>query len=198
MPALNATWIGIENYAANFEPQPMLAWIIPCLFIGPTVLILMCCLYFWTNKEKHLWSMLAVVFSIPTAAILSLNYYIQMTVVRYNLAIGQTDGLSLLLYANTYPFTIPGAMEAVGYGFMCLSFLFASQIFSKSKLQKWVQWMFIGIALTGSVIFIDPLFRIPMPVLLVDGLLSGIFLILGPILAAVLFFRSIKKPDASF
>lgn len=193
MPALKAPWPGIVSYASAFQPQPMLAWIIPCLFIGPAVPIMMSCLYFGVGEEKRLWGTLAVVFSVPTAAILSLNYYIQMTVVRYNLVVGQTDGLSLLLYTNTYPFTIPGAMEAVGYGFMCLSFLFASQVFGQGKLQKWVRWMFIGIAITGSVVFIDPLIRIPMPILLVDGLLGGIFLTLGPILTAILFLKSSKK-----
>jgi len=189
LPILNARWQGIANYAANFQTSAFMAWIIPCLFIGPVLMIMMSCLYFLAGRKKRFWGRLALLFSVPAATILSLNYYIQMTVVRNSLAVGESEGLSLWLYANTYPYTIPGAMEAVGYAFMCLSFLFGSQVLGKGNLQQWVRWMFIGIALTGSVVFIDPLFRIPTTLLLIDGLLGAFFLIIGPILLATLFLK---------
>ena len=73
--------------------------------------------------------------------------------------------------------------------FMCVSFLFAAQVFAEEKLRRWVHWMFVGTGITGLVVFIDPLFRLPIAFLIVDGIAGSIFLTLAPVLLAVLFRR---------
>lgn len=186
-----APWHGLTEYAASFQPLPLLAWVIPCFLLAPIFLIMISCLHIWSGEEKHIWSFLAVVFAVVYSTLMSVNYYIQMTVVQYNLINGKTDGLSLWLYAYPYPRSLPGAFEGVAYGFMCVSFLFAAQIFVEEKLHRWVHWMFVGTGITGLVVFIDPLFRLPIPFLMVDGIAGGIFLTLAPVLLAVVFRRDI-------
>ena len=189
-PILVAPWQGLAAYTASFQPLPFLAWIVPCFFLAPMILIMMTCLHTWAQKEKQTWSLLALVFAVVYTTLLSANYYIQMTVVQHHLVTGTTDGLSLWLYAYHYPYNIPGALEAVGYGFVCVSFLCAAQVFGKGKLQHWVRWTFMGTALTGLVLPIDPLFRLPLVPELVDGAAYALLGILAPALLALLFRRS--------
>jgi len=192
-PIQLAPWNGLAHYSATFQLDPLLAWVIPCFLLAPSFLIMISCLYIWTGEEKKVWSFLAVVFTVVYTTLMSVNYYIQMTVVRYNLINGNAEGLSLWLYAGPYPRSFPGAFEGVAYGFMCISFLFSAQIFSMGKLQRWVHWMFVGAGITGLVVFIDPLFRLPIPFLMVDGIAGGIFLILSPVLLAIIFRRDINQ-----
>ncbi|QRN84226.1 hypothetical protein JR338_05660 [Chloroflexota bacterium] len=186
-------WRGLTDYVSSYQPLPLLAWVIPCFLLAPIFLIMISCLHIWTGAEKIMWSFLAVVFAVIYTTLMSVNYYIQMTVVQYNLSNGKPDGLSLWLYAYPYPRSFPGAFEGVAYGFMCVSFLFAAQIFTKEKLRRWVHWMFVGTGITGLVVFIDPLFRLPIAFLMVDGIAGSIFLTLAPILLAVMFRRDIYQ-----
>lgn len=190
-PIQFAPWRGLTEYAVSFQPLPLLAWVIPCFLLAPIFLTMIGCLHVWAGEEKRIWVFLAVIFAAVYTTLMSVNYYIQMTVVQYNLADGNTDGLSLLLYAYTYPRSLPGTFEGVVYGFMCVSFLLATQIFAKEKFRRWVHWMFVGTGITGLVVFIDPLFRLPIFFLMIDGIACGIFLTLAPILLAALFRRDI-------
>jgi hypothetical protein len=190
IPILSAPWHGLAAYAASFQPLPFLAWIVPCFLLTPVFLTMMTCLHAWTAEEKQTWSLLAVVFAVVYATLLSANYYLQMTVVQHHLVNGTTEGLSLWLYAYDYPYTIPGALEAVGYGFLSISFLCAAQVFGRGKLQQWVRWTFVGTGLTGLVVPIDPLFRLPGVLLSVALVAGGLLLSLAPALLALLFRRS--------
>lgn len=191
-------WYGLTDYAASFQPVPLLAWIIPCFLLAPIFLIMISCLHIWAVEEKYIWGFLAVVFAVVYTTLMCVNYYIQLTVVQYNLINGNTDNLSLWLYANPYPRSFPGAFEGVAYGSMCVSFLFAAQIFPEEKLQRLAHWMFVGTGITGLVVFIDPIFRLPILLLMVDGIAGGIFLTLAPLLLAVVFnnyIHSTQKID---
>ncbi len=192
-PIQMAAWHGLSQFAAEFRPLPLLAWVIPCLILAPAFLIMVCCIHYYTEMERKIWSILAICFAVSYTTLMSVNYYIQLTVVQHNLLEGKTDGLLLWLYAYSYPRSFPGAFEGVAYGFMCIAFLLSSQAFGQGKLKQWVKWTFIGAGITGSVVFIDPLFRLPMTVLMVDGFFAAIFLIGAPILLAILF-RRIMSP----
>jgi hypothetical protein len=179
--------MGMASYAASFQLLPFLAWIVPAFLLAPTIPTMMACLHGWTAREKQIWSMLALVFAGVYAAVLAPLYYIEMTVVPYHLANGTTEGLALWLYEYHYPFNIPGALEAVGYVIVSLSFLFASQVFGRGRLQRWLRWTFVGYGLSGLPVFVDPLFRLPPFILLPDALANALFGILAPVLLAVLF-----------
>lgn len=186
-----APWHGLTDYVESFQPFPLLVWVVPCLILAPIILIMVSCLHFWVDEDKRIWSFFAVIFSIIYTTLVSLNYYIQLTVVQYNLINRNAEGLSLWLYAYPYPRSFPGAFEGVAYGFMCISWLFAAQAFSNQKLQKWTQRLFIGTGITGLVVFIDPIFRLPMAFLMVDGVFGAIFLSLATVFLAIVFWRDL-------
>lgn len=188
-PILYAPWSGIDSYAESFKQLPFLAWVIPCFLLTLAFLTMIITIYTLVEEENKIWSLFALVSAAIYTTILSTNYYIQMTVVRHNLIYKMTDGISLWLYANYYPYSIPGALEGIGYFFMCLSFLCVSKVFGPGKLERWIRWLFIASGISGLLIFTNPLFELPLVLILIDAGIAGIVMTIGPILLAVLFRR---------
>lgn len=188
-PILRAPWNGIDAYAESFQQLPFLAWVIPCFLLTLAFLTMIITIYISVEDENKTWSLFALVFAAIYTTILSTSYYIQMTVVRYNLIHKKTDGISLWLYANYYPYSIPGALEGVGYFFMCLSFLCVSRVFGQGKLECWVRWLFMAAGISGLLVFGDPFVKLPTYLVLTDLGIAGIVMTIGPLLLAVLFRR---------
>ncbi len=188
-PTLHAPWNGIDDYAASFQQLPFLAWVIPCFLLTLAFSTMIITIYISAGEENKIWGLLALVFAAIYTAILSTNYYIQMMVVRHNLIHKMTDGLSLWLYANYYPYSIPGALEGIGYLFMCLSFLCVSRVFSQGILERWIRWLFMAAGISGLLVFTDPLVKLPAVLVLIDLAIAGIVMTAGPLLLAVLFKR---------
>lgn len=186
-PILNTPWSGIDAYAESFNQLPFLAWVIPCFLLPLAFLIMIISVYALTEEEKQIWGLMALIFAAIYTAISSTNYYIQMAIVRYNLIHDMTEGMSLWLYANYYPHSIPGALEGIGYFFMCLSFLCVAQVFKPVKLERWIRWLFIASGILGMVVFTDLLYKIPIILTLIDVGIVGLLITIGPILLAVLF-----------
>ncbi len=184
---LYAPWSGIDAYAYSFQPMPLLAWVIPCFLLTLAFLVMVSSVHAQVEADSRIWSLLALVFAAIYTTILSTSYYIQMTVVRYNLIHQRTDGISLWLYANYYPYSIPGALEGIGYLFMCLSFLSVSRVFGQEKLERWISWLFTASGISGLLVFTNLLYELPLIFVLIDVGIAGILLTVGPILLAVLF-----------
>ena len=189
-PILYAPWPGMQTYADEFKVEPFLAWVIPCFLLTFCFLTMMVCLHTLTSEEDKIWSLLALVFATAYTTIISACYYIQIVVVEYNLVHHSTNGLTLWLFASPYPHSIPGAMEGIGYAFMCLSLIFASKLFSGNKLSKWINRLFLFSGLTGLSIFTNPLFPLPTIIILIIAFANAIFLFSSLILASIWFKQS--------
>jgi hypothetical protein len=190
-PILHSPWPGMQAYAISFKVAPFLAWIVPCFLLTLCFLTMMACLHTLTSEEKKIWSLLALIFAIAYATILSACYYIQMVVVEYNLIHHSTYGLALWLFAPPYPNSIPGALEGIGYAFMCLSLISASRLFSGNKLSKWISRSFLFSGLSGLIIFTDPLYPMPLIITLIIASAVAIMLFGSLILASIWFNRSL-------
>jgi hypothetical protein len=188
-PILHAPWPGMQAYAESFRVGPFMAWIVPCLLLTFCFLIMMACLHTVASQESRIWSLLALVFAVAYATILSTCYYIQIVVVEHHLVRRTTEGLTLLLFAPPYPHSVPGAMEGIGYAFMSLSLIFASRLFSGDKLSIWIRWSFLFSGLTGLIVFTDPIFPLPLAVTLVVALANAILLVSSMVLASIWFRR---------
>ena len=190
-PTLHAEWHGLASYSSSFNPIPFVAWVVPCMLLPITFLIMIACLYHQTKGPKRIFGLLSLVFAVMYGAVLTPNYYIQLTMVQHNLVKGNIDGLSLWLYAFPYPYSIPGALEGIGFGFMCVSFIFAARVFGKGGLDRWLFWTFLGNGVCGSAVFTDLIAPLPHIVVMIDLVLEGILLAAAPFLMAVLFRKKI-------
>jgi len=91
--------------------------------------------------------MLGIAFAGISVAILGVQYYSQITVIRYNLISGEQQGLGLFVLGNPHSFFWP--LEALGYGFMGLSTLFAGFSFSEGSLEHWIRALFLANGFLG-------------------------------------------------
>jgi hypothetical protein len=190
-PILYEPWHGIKYFAENFKAEPFLAWIVPCFLLAISFLTMMACLHTVTSEERKIWSLLAVVFAVAYATIISACYYIQAVVVMHNLVHGLTDGLQLWLFAMPYPNSFPGALEGIGYLFMCLSLISASRLFSGNKLSRWISRSLLFSGITGFVVFTNPLYPLPITIVLIAAAANAIILFGSMSLISIWFKRSL-------
>jgi len=191
-PILYAPWHGIKYYAENFKAEPFVAWILPCFLLTICFFTMMACLHALTGEDRKIFSLLAAAFAAMYAVIISTCYYIQAVVVMHNLLSGLTDGLQLWLFAMPYPNSFPGALEGIGYLFMCLSLISASRLFSGDKLCKWISRSFLFSGITGFFVFTNPLYPLPTAIILIIAAANAVVLFASLSLVTIWFKRTLN------
>jgi hypothetical protein len=80
--------------------------------------------------------------------VLSIDYFLQLSVIQPSIIAGEKDGIALLTQFNPHGIFI--ALEEIGFFFMILSFLALVPVFSnKSRLEKSIKWtLLVGFILT--------------------------------------------------
>lgn len=183
-------WQGIETYAAAFDTF-QIASMLPGFLVVLPLLPMMSAIHYSSRPDRKAYTMLSIVFAAITVGMLGFQYYSQLTVVRYNLTSGELPALGLFVLGNPHSFFYP--MEALGYGFMGLSTLFAAFAFSGGSLERWIRALFIA----GGALGIAGIVAYPLEVTTV-ALLSGLALwtIVFPgstILLAISFRRRMHR-----
>jgi hypothetical protein len=117
-------------------------WMYPALILLAVYGALMACIHHCAPKEKKGFSLVGLFFALMSATILISDYFIQLSVIQPSLLNGETDGIALLTQFNPHGIFI--ALEDLGYLAMSLAFLFMAPVFSGSRLEKSVRWIFIA------------------------------------------------------
>ena len=178
------TITSIETYAASFTSWQMLP-LIPSLILAPTFVIMMLCIYRYTSEEKKTLGQIGFSFALICAAILSLHYYIQLTVVQQGLLNNETSGI--WLFATPNPHSFFWTFAALGYGFMGIALLFTAPIF-KERSERNIKLLFIA----NGVIGIGFIIGNAAGIFMVNILACFIWGVLFPI-AALLVAKTFKK-----
>jgi len=161
-------WHGIESYAAGFDFFQIAAMLPGFLVVLP-FLPMMAAIHYSSQSDRRVYTLLGVAFASLAVAMLGFQYYSQITVVRYNLIAGEESALGLFVLGNPHSFFWP--LEALGYGFMGLSTLFAAFAFTEGSLDRWIRLLFI----TNGALGIGGIVAYPLEVTLV-AVLSGLAL----------------------
>jgi len=135
----------IENYANSFAVSQMLPFI-PSLMLGPFFVVMILSIHFLVQEDKKILSQLAVYFSLICATILSIHYYIQLSVVQQGLLNKELSGL--WQFASPNPHSFFWAFAALGYGFMGIALLCVAPIFSKKSDQS-IKWLLVVNGIIG-------------------------------------------------
>jgi len=98
-------------------------------------------IHYYARDDQKIWSQLGLAFAIVYAAMASINYIVQLTVVRLSILNRETDGLAMFVMGN--PHSIFWAL-ASAYIFMNLAMLFAAPVFEGGKLERWIRWLFLA------------------------------------------------------
>ncbi len=102
---------------------------IPSLILAPLFVIMMMCIFHYASDNHKILGQLGISFAIICAGILSVHYYIQLTVVQQGLLNNETSGLWLFVTPNPHSFF--WTFAALGYAFMGFALLSVAPIFSK-------------------------------------------------------------------
>ncbi len=145
--------------------------------------------------KKKLFSFISVAFTLISAIVLLIAYFVQFSVVPISIMNGETDGIALITQYNGHGIFI--AMEDLGYISMSISFLFLAFIFSiQTRLEKTIRLILIlSFVLTVlSFVFysikfgIDRSYRFEVAAITINWLVS----ITAGILISVLLKNRIK------
>jgi hypothetical protein len=171
----------MDAYASSFSSSQMLPFI-PSLVLGPVFVIMMSCMHHFASDEKKLFSQLGVYFSLVCAAILSIHYYIQLSVVQQGILNNELSGL--WMFAAPNPHSLFWTLAALGYGFMGLSLLFVVPLFSEKPDQK-IKWLLIANGIIGLAFLAGN----SLGIFIVNILASFVWGVLFPIVCLLLARR---------
>jgi hypothetical protein len=139
-------WSGVADYVTyvneNNQFFQHLARLAMLLF-GPLFVVLLNCIHEITPDDRKFLSRTSLCFGLVFAALTGINYFVQLSVVRQNIAAGHLDGLIQVVQAN--PVSAVSAVNMLGWSlFLGLSSLFVGPVFSGSRLALVVKIAFLA------------------------------------------------------
>lgn len=174
---------------AAFIPQDYV-WLYPGILLAPTFVVLMACVHGRASAAKKVFTRIALAFAVLYAAVILVDYTIQLAIVVPSLQAGETAGLSLFTQYNPHGIFI--VFEALGYLLMSVAFLFAAPAFEGGRADRVVRWLFIGgflvaiFALVALAVAAQDIVAFEVTILLIDW----IVLIVSGALTSLSFRRA--------
>jgi hypothetical protein len=181
--------------AAAFVPRDYL-WMYPGFFLGPLLVVLVACIHHNAPSERRLFSRIGLSFASIAAAVLGIDYFIQLAVMQPSLLKGELEHLSLFSQYNPHGIFI--ALEDLGYLMMSVAFLFIAAAFAgRARLERAIRWLFVvGFVLAiGSLVVLSLLYgldieyRFECAVILIDWTV----LVASGVMLSVFFKRAWRR-----
>ncbi len=135
--------ISIDGIAALISPSPFLQLVsgIGTLLIALLLVILFTAIRFVNQEDNEVLGLLGVNFIILSAATVSINRFVQLTVIQQSLPDVPADLTRFLPYATG---SVMFALEVLGWGiFSSIAAAFVAPLFSSSRLNNTIRWLFI-------------------------------------------------------
>jgi hypothetical protein len=133
-----AEWIGWLGSAGGPEssstPLGIVVLLTPSLFLGTAFLVLLACLHQVASPDRKVWSQTALAFGTAYAVLISMNYFVQLTLVAPRMIQGRTQGIEMFLFTPFDSFLY--AVDILGYSFMSVATLFAAFVFTGGGLER--------------------------------------------------------------
>jgi hypothetical protein len=171
------------------SPLGLVLLLTPSLFLASSFVILMVSIHYYASKDKKIWSHIGLTFAIIYAVLISIVYYVQLTVVVPHLLRGEADKIALLIFVPFNSFLY--AIDVLGYSFMSLSTLFAAQVFEGEKLEHWIRRFLIANGLLIPFLALQMFY----PPLIYVATLWAIIFPASTILLSILFKRIKDTPQ---
>jgi hypothetical protein len=146
-----AEWAGWLGSAGGPESSSTVLGIVllltPSLLLGSSFLVLLVCIHEMAPNEKKLWTHIALAFGVVYTALISINYYVQLTLVAPRMARGDVQGIEPFLFVPFDSFLY--AVDILGYSFMSVAAIFAALAFRPNALEGRVRLFLLA---TGAVL----------------------------------------------
>lgn len=175
-------WGGGEKAPLTFYVSLTLA-----LLSAVLLTMLMVSIHFYAPEEKKIFSNIAVAFTLIGVALISLNYYVQLTVVLKQFLADNTEGLQMFIYQNTA--SVMFAVDIVGYFFIGLAMFFVAPVFGNGLLELFIRWFFV---LTGLANLSGVVGHVLNNTAVLIGMLGGmsVLLLVNSILLCIMFVKA--------
>ncbi len=180
-------WHSFSQYVVDYRPELALPSV-PALMLAPAVLVLMTSIMYYAPEGKKILGRIGMLFAAPYAAMTTIAYFLQLTMVRENIARNDLEGLVNFVRDN--PHSAMAAVDALGYAFLSLAVIFVTPAFRGGRLDQWVRWLFLGtgiLGLIGVVGFVAESSAIGLALIV-----SGIVFLVATILLIALFRRELR------
>ena len=132
-----AEWLGWLGSGGGPESAStalgLVVLLVPSLFLGSSFLVLMVAVHYYAPVERKIWSHTAVVFATIYCALISINYFVQLTFVVPHLVRGDVEPVRFVLFTPFDSFLY--SVDILGYSFMSLATLFAAFVLGKEGLE---------------------------------------------------------------
>lgn len=136
-------WLGSGGGPENASTVlGLVVLLTPSLFLGVAFLLLVVSIHYYANAERRIWSHAALVFATVYTTLISINYFVQLTLVVPHLSRGDVDGVRFLLFIPFDSFLY--SVDILGYSFMSLSTLFAAFVFNGQGLERTIRWFLVS------------------------------------------------------
>ncbi len=141
-----AEWFGWLGSKGGPESSSTVIGIIvlltPSLFLGVAFLLLILSIHSYAEPDRKIWSQSALAFATIYTTLISINYFIQLTLVVPHMIRGDVDSVRFLLFVPFDSFLY--SVDILGYSFMSLSTLFAAFVFRRGGLERIVRRFLIA------------------------------------------------------
>lgn len=128
-------------------------WMYPAMLMAFSYLILMINIHHFASGGKKLFSSIGVAFAIMATLILSVDYFIQISVIQPSILAGETEGIALLTQFNPHGIFI--VLEELGFLLMSISFFALFPVFyGKTNLEKAIKITVIGGFVLAVIAFV--------------------------------------------
>jgi len=144
-------WQGIEAYAAAFHPLQLLTFGFGFLIVLGSIGVV-AALHLLAPPGRSLYGLLALVCVAVFAAVISVNYMLQLAVLRPHVAAGRLEGMALLAFNN--PESIAMALEMLGYGFLGIATAAVAPLLEGGAVARWARGLGVanaGVSVAGAV-----------------------------------------------
>lgn len=136
-----AEWAGLLGSQGGPEsgstPLGLVTLLTPSLFLGSSFLVLVVSIHQIADAGRKVWSHSAVAFATVYAVLISIVYFVQLTLVAPRIAEGRTGGIEMFLFVPFDSFLY--AVDILGYSFMSVATLFAARVFAGGGLNRIVR-----------------------------------------------------------
>lgn len=116
--------------AAKFFPRDYL-FLFPGILLPPLFLVLCACVHSFVDVQRRIFSRIAVAMSTVAAAVVTLDYFVQLEVIQPSLLAEEKDGMAIFSQYNPHGLFI--AMEDLGYLWMSAAFFFLGLSLARSS-----------------------------------------------------------------
>jgi hypothetical protein len=120
------------------------------ILAAPAMLVMMACLHVTVPDRHEVLTVCALGFTILFAAMVSINRFVQLTVIRQGLLHGAAEQLQLFMpYGSN---SIMLSLEILGWGlFHSLAFLCVAPVFAGGRIERWLRGLLITYGVIGIV-----------------------------------------------